>query len=195
MKTRLTALLACSALAASAAWSMPGAAATAGDGPRPATIRDARGDGRGIDIKRTTIAAASQGRVVVETALFSFGRDKLNASDVWLDTNPKNAGPEWRVLSYRSHDGDTLKGTTLLKVTDFRDGGEEKKCKGVKVAYLVKDDLIKTLVPLSCIGRPDRLRYNAITWDFTKYVAGNPVGGFSDYSPKKGKLSPAWRTH
>ena len=173
------------------AWSLPATAVAAND-PEPASIHDGRGDGRGIDIKRTTIQAATQSRIEVDTLLYSFGKDKLNASEVWLDTNNKNAGPEFRVLSFRAHDGDPLKGTKLLKVTNFRDGGKEKDCAGLKVSYLVKDNLIKTLVPRSCVGRPDKVRYNAITWDFRKYVGGSPVSGFSDYSPKKGRLSAPW---
>lgn len=188
-------LIAALALATTATVPLTATGAPAGDDPKPASIRDGRGDGPGIDIKKTTIESAPQKKVAVVTDLYSFGKNKLNASELWLDTNAKNAGPEFRVLSFRANDGDGLQSTKLLKVTDFRDGGEEKKCKGLVVRYQVKDDLIKTAVPLSCLGRPDRIRYNAITWDFRRYVAGTPVNGVSDYSPKKGRLSAAWRTH
>ena len=72
----------------------------------------------------------------------------------WLDTNPADPGPEYKVPVYA--DGD---GLFLMKVANFASSGIKLNCAGIDaIADTDGPEYAKLIVPRSCIGTPSRVR-------------------------------------
>lgn len=72
----------------------------------------------------------------------------------WLDTLPKNAGPEYKVVIYPNSDG-----MSVLKVGSFKSAGKAVKCRGFRAsADIFGPKVVSIKVPRSCIGNPAKVR-------------------------------------
>lgn len=81
--------------------------------------------------------------------------------EFWLDTNPKDPGPEYRV--------DALPNTEVIplqKVANFDSGGIDLKCSGLRVLADASDGddtpYAKIIVPRSCLGTPSKVRVSVV---------------------------------
>lgn len=72
----------------------------------------------------------------------------------WLDTNARNAGPEYKTEVYPNSDG-----LAVLRVGSFSDKGTAIRCDGFRAsADVFGPEVVTIKVPRSCIGNPGRVR-------------------------------------
>ena len=72
----------------------------------------------------------------------------------WLDTDPDDPGPEYKVDVYADSDG-----LFLMKVANFASPGIKFNCAGLDaIADTDGPEYAKLIVPRACIGTPSRVR-------------------------------------
>lgn len=163
--------------------------------PPPRVIPDQDGGGRlGINATRIHMwPRYRRDRVVVQVYGKNLMHKRLNGAEVWIDTNRKNPGPEWRFIWHLPGDGDGIRGTRLLKVNSFKDGGTFRKCARRYARKHLAKGYIEMQIPVACIGRPGRIRVAAATWDYTAYRPnGEPRRGYHDWVRGYRRLSARW---
>jgi hypothetical protein len=97
----------------------------------------------------------------------------------WLDTNPADPGPEYKVPVYPDSDG-----LYLAKVANFASSGIRVPCAGLDaVADTDGPEYAKIWVPRSCIGTPSRIRVAVVG-----YYDENP--DVVDWAPGVERLYP-----
>ena len=97
----------------------------------------------------------------------------------WLDTNPDNPGPEYKVPVYPDSDG-----LYLTKVANFASSGIRVPCAGLDaVADSDGPEYAKIWVPRSCMGTPSRVRVAVVG-----YYDENP--DVVDWAPGEERLYP-----
>jgi hypothetical protein len=116
------------------------------------TFRDKAGD-TGVKADITTVRVKNGANRV--TVVVRPGR--LKSGDYfrfWLDTVPKNRGPEYKVEVYPNSDG-----FGLVRVGSFRDKGKLVGCPGLRAnADIFTPDRVSISVPRSCMHNPGSVR-------------------------------------
>ena len=98
----------------------------------------------------------------------------------WLDTNPDDPGPEYKVPVYPDSDG-----LYLTKVANFASSGIRVSCAGLRaVADTDGPEYAKIWVPRSCMGTPSRVRVAVVGY----YENENP--DVVDWAPGEERLYP-----
>lgn len=157
----------------------------------PRLIPDTDGGGaRGWDSTRTYVWPRYQRERVVAQIQGRFQHRKLNGAELWIDTAPRNAGPEWRVVWHLPGDGDGLRGMYVARVAGFNGDGTIRRCPGRYAKKHIAEGYVEMQVPLSCIGWPSRIRIATVSWDYTRYNdRGRPTRGYNDWVHAKKRLS------
>ncbi len=121
----------------------------------------------------------------IVTQIFGrFRHSRLNAVELWLDTDFADAGPEYRVAWLLGGDGDGVLDLALIHVDGFHDLGERVSCRRMYGAKHLDRRYVEVSVRHNCIGAPARFRITATTWNFTEYDSdGDPLAGFADGIP------------
>lgn len=141
----LTSTGALSVLALLAAAAAPGHAATAVF-PDPVDTPD------GVDV--TSMKVKHENRVKVVLRHAGMDDDAAVQMTYWLDTRPRDAGPEYRIWFAANADG-----LQVRRVDTWRDDGEKVECDRYgALADVFDDDPIVMWVHRSCVGEPRKVR-------------------------------------
>jgi hypothetical protein len=98
----------------------------------------------------------------------------------WLDTNPHDPGPEYRVNVIPNAGGSPLR-----KVANFHSPGTKVKCNGLRAtADVFGEDYAKIVVPRSCIGNPSKVRVAV------RGYYGDEHPAVVDWAPGKERFTP-----
>lgn len=109
------------------------------------TFNDGGGYVTTVKVKHTSSAVTVDAKVGVVTLGGDF--------TFWLDTNPYDAGPEYKVEVYPNSDG-----IALYRVDTFSSSGTRKHCDVLARADAFGDDHVLVKVPTSCLGHPRKVR-------------------------------------
>jgi hypothetical protein len=142
--------------------------------------RDARAK---IDIKVTYLSVKTPGYYVVSIHGYEFTSPKLNAAEVYLDTNRSNTGPEYNLEYQFTADGDGHSGQWFGKVDTWNAGGTRLTCAHWETTVNYATDVIRMEIPRRCVGSPAEVRWNAVTWDVTEYYRDGGWYGYYDAVP------------
>lgn len=97
----------------------------------------------------------------------------------WLDTDPKDPGPEYKTEVYPNSDG-----MALQKVENFSSEGTNVRCGGYRaIADAYGPEYAKIIVPRSCLGNPSKVRVSV-----TGFYDENP--DVVDWAPGTRKFTP-----
>jgi hypothetical protein len=124
----------------------------------------------------------THGRHNVRVAVRHDDRGLTDVTLAWIDTDPRNPGPEYQVGAYAETEGVSVK-----RVDDWqRQGGTAVRCPGAAASFGFDQDggAVLMTVPRSCLGRPDTVRVSAAT---------EPDYPFKriDWAPGKKKFGPS----
>lgn len=145
------------------------------DGPR-----DAR---RPIDIKVTYLSARRPGLLVVTIQGYEFLRTSLNVAAANVDTRRANAGPEYRVQWLLPRDADGHAGIRLARIDTWDQRGRTIRCGRLGSSVDYGRDVVRLSIPRSCLGKPDKVRWNVYTGKVLEYLAHGKIRGYFDDVP------------
>lgn len=192
-------------LAALAAVALLGgiSAAPAEAAPRPARAyyADKYHDAKfGIDITGVT-AGVRDGKFNLKIYGSEFIRTKLNVVDVYISSNWRNAGPEYRLswgLPYdgvwndrsdNAYDGNDFR-AALGKVDTWDTAGRKVRCAKIRLDRNLATDVVTVQIPMRCMGSPEPRN---MAWGVTtkKVTETDPDGSYwywPDYFGGKHKM-------
>ena len=108
-----------------------------------------------------TKVRVSHGPTTIGVTAYDAEMEFTTRYEFWLDTNPNDPGPEYRV--------DALPNTEVIplqKVANFDSGGIDTKCSGLRVQADASDGddtpYAKFIVPRSCVGTPSKVRVSVV---------------------------------
>lgn len=151
------------------------------------TTYDSIGDSA-ADIDIANVHAVRIARIKVRANFHDFG-SRLNALQVFYDTNAVRPGPEYTAIVYRGGDGDGLKGLRMYRAKSWRTLGARIPC---AYRYYWKYypssgyGYFTVFVAQSCLEGTagHRIRVHARAWNFTRYNGnGIPTYGYFDNAP------------
>lgn len=136
------------------------------------TFYDKAGDtGVRADITKVRVTNGENIKVAVRPGRLKIG----DYFRFWLDTRPKNAGPEYLVEVYPNSDG-----FGLARVDAFGDKPRPVRCDGLRAtADIYAPDWVSISVPRSCLRDPGKVRV-AVRGSY-QYSGGRIV----DWAPAK----------
>ncbi|MGH3447136.1 MAG: hypothetical protein ACRDQA_01670 [Nocardioidaceae bacterium] len=152
-----------------------------------ATVHDRRNDARhGIDFYK--VHAKRTPRSLFVNTRFSHMGPRINAIEIFYDTNLHKKGPEYRAIVYRGKDGDGIRGIRVYRSYGWKNLGPRRHC-GTHARwhyYRHGYGFFKVTIGKRCFGKgvrgPARVHVN--TWDFTKYKGHgkhkHPTWGYYD---------------
>jgi hypothetical protein len=128
-----------------------------------------------------TKVRVSHGPTAVAVTAYDAEMEFTTRYEFWLDTNPNDPGPEYRV--------DALPNTEVIplqKVANFDSGGIDLKCSGLRVLADASDGdetpYAKIIVPRSCLGTPSKVRVSVVGFYETPTV--------TDWAPGERRFYP-----
>jgi hypothetical protein len=128
-----------------------------------------------------TKVRVSHGPTAIGVTAYDAEMEFTTRYEFWLDTNPNDPGPEYRV--------DALPNTEVIplqKVANFDSGGIDLKCSGLRVLADASDGddtpYAKIIVPRSCVGTPSKVRVSVVGFYETPKV--------TDWAPGERRFYP-----
>ncbi len=119
------------------------------------TVEDAADNPDGVEVTAMRTAYKDRLRIVLEHE--GLPDDAAVEATYWLDTKPRNRGPEYRIRVAANSDVMLLEG-----VDRWNDDGKRQKCKRLSAkADAFSDDPIVVRVHGACLGDPAKVRVAA----------------------------------
>ncbi len=201
MRRVFTCLAAASAALVLIPFAPAGATARTTDG-----FGDQRGDSvHGIDIKSTTFDTKTPGYLRFRVFGYEFVQGRLNSVRLYIDTKPRDAGPDFRIAwglpndgvwqnpSSPMYDGNDYK-ASLLGVDSWDSPGRRRECVGIRLSVDYRSDVVTVAIPKRCLGHPSRLRWAFETERVTRTEPDGTYWYKSDATPGRFRFLPYW-TH
>ena len=127
-----------------------------------------------------TSVRVSHGPSTIGVTAFDAEMEFTTRYQFWLDTNPSDPGPEYRVDVFPNSEI-----VPLLKVANFNSPGiKQPFCTGLRVQADAggDDEFAKIIVPRSCMGTPSRVRVSVVGFYQTPKV--------TDWAPGEQRFYP-----
>ena len=128
-----------------------------------------------------TKVRVSHGPTTIGVTAYDAEMEFTTRYEFWLDTNPNDPGPEYRV--------DALPNTEVIplqKVANFDSPGIKRSCAGLRVQADASDGdatpYAKIIVPRSCVGTPSKVRVSVVGFYETPKV--------TDWAPGERRFYP-----
>lgn len=114
----------------------------------------------GVDVTSMKVKHENRAKIVHRHA--GMDDDAAVQMTYWLDTKPRDAGPEYRIWFAANADG-----LQVRRVDSWRDDGEKVECDRYgALADVFDDDPIVMWVHRSCVGEPRKVRVGAKVREF-----------------------------